>query len=214
MVNITIISGHYPSNTIYASISKIMLEDYCQRHNYQFYYDDSEPEEKEMHSLHFRRSEIIHKAASIFPDTQWFLWLDSDVYVNKPDVRIESCIDLTDDSILYHTFHENNWGSYPINTGVKFIHRDAIPYEALIWSLRNTDPWNQFPYEQKTLYECIFPQITGKYIIHDPYVLNCIRSAYPQFVDNALFVHLCAETEANRNTTMQEVLDKRHHKTE
>ena len=43
---ITIVSGHYPSSTHYATLTKQILETYCQRNHYDFYYDNSEPDEK------------------------------------------------------------------------------------------------------------------------------------------------------------------------
>ena len=204
---ITIVSGHYPSSTHYATLTKQILETYCQRNHYDFYYDNSEPDETEMHALHFRRCEIIQKAALQFPETSWFLWLDSDVYILQLDRSIESCIDLNEHGVLYHTFHEAPWGSYPINTGVKFVHINAINYEQMMWNIRNTPPWNTFPYEQKALYEYIFPQIPGQFKIHDPYVLNCITQAYPDKIKDALFIHLCAMSSADRNVVMQQVIN-------
>ena len=113
-------------------------------------------------------------------------------------MKVEDNIDLTK-PMLYHLFHEKPWGCYPINTGVKFIHRDALKYEEEVWSLRNTSPWNTFPFEQKTIYEYVLPKIPNKYIIHDPYVLNCIIKAYPDKIKNALFVHMCGTNEIDRN---------------
>ena len=75
------------------------------------------------------------------------------MYVNKPDIKVETQIDLTNDNILYHLFHEAPWGCYPINTGVKFVNKDALAFEDCVWDLRNTHPWNTFPWEQKTIYE-------------------------------------------------------------
>jgi hypothetical protein len=196
---IVLISGHYPSDTYYATITKLSVEKYAKMHGYNYYYNEDEPEDKSVHALHFYRCFIIQKASLLYPDAKWFIWLDSDVYVNQYTLKIENQIDLTNENILYHLFHENNWGCYPINTGVKFVHRNALKYEEVVWDLKNTAPWNTFPFEQKTIYEHILPQIPNQYIIHDPYVLNCIIKAYPDKVKNALFVHMCGTPEHERN---------------
>ena len=150
----------------------------------------------------------LSTAAKQFPDANWFVWVDSDVYVNplNKHISLESQINLTDDNILYHTFHENNWGCYPINTGVKIVNKKAIKYEEEMWQLRNTNPWNTFPYEQKTLYEYIFPKLEKtEYTINDPYILNCILRAYPDKISNALFIHMCAMSEGERNSWINEI---------
>jgi hypothetical protein len=151
----------------------------------------------------------LSNAAKKFPDAKWFVWVDSDVYVNinKKHLSLESQIDLSNENILYHTFHEAPWGCYPINTGVKIVNRKAIHYEEEMWSLRNTSPWNQFPYEQKTLYEYIFPKLNkDQYTINDPYILNCIIEAYPTKINEALFIHMCAMSEENRNIFISKVI--------
>jgi hypothetical protein len=157
-----------------------------------------------MHQLHYYRSYVIQKCAKAYPNAKWFIWLDSDVYVNNYYMKIEEHVNLNLD-ILYHLFHEHPWGCYPINTGVKIVHRNALKYEEEIWSLRNTEPWNQFPFEQKTTYEYILPKIVGKYMIHDPYVLNCIIKAYPDKMKDALFHHMCNMTEIERNEIMKKL---------
>jgi hypothetical protein len=205
MCSIVFVSGHHPASTFYATQTRISFEKYTSIHGYGFYYDDDEPLEKNVHALHFRRCQSIRKASIKYPDAKWFIWVDSDVYVNKPDVKVETQLDLTNDNILYHLFHEAPWGCYPINTGVKFVHKDALAFEDRVWDLRNTHPWNTFPYEQKTIYEYVLPQIEGKYIIHDPYNLNCIIQAYPDKVKDALFVHMCGSTEAQRNEIIKNV---------
>lgn len=174
-------------------------------HGYNYYFSKDEPEDTSKSGLHFHRSLIIQKASSIYTNVTWFVWLDSDVFVNNYHLRIQDQIDLTDNNIMYHLFHENNWGCYPINTGVKFVHRNAVQYEKQVWALKDTHPWNIFPYEQKTVYEYVLPKIPNQYIIHDPYVLNCIIKAYPSKVANALFVHMCAMTESERNDFIRRV---------
>ena len=199
MVNkITIVSGHYPNNIYFAKETKKLLKKYCKINNYNFFYDTYKNTlEFKIHHLHYRRCISIINASYIFPKTKWFVWLDSDIYVNK-NTKIENIIDLSNKNILYHLFHEKPW-IYPINTGVKILHKNALKYEKKIYDLRNKYPWNTFPYEQKTLAEHILPQIKGKYIIHDPYIMNCIVKLYPDKINDALFIHMCNMSINERN---------------
>ena len=170
MSNIVIVSGHYPNDTYYSMKTKEIMQNYALLHKYDFYYDEDAPCETYMSSLHFMRCESIRKASIKYPDAKWFIWVDSDVYVNfrHENLPIENFIDLSNESILYHLFHES--------------------------------PWNTFPYEQKTLYEHILPKLNNdEYIIHDPYTLNCIIKAYPNKIKNALLIHMCAMTTEERN---------------
>jgi hypothetical protein len=178
---ITIVSGHYPNNVYFAKETKILLKHYCLNNNYNFFYDNSEDiNEYDMHHLHYRRCISLINASIKYPNTIWFVWLDSDIYVNKNE-KIEKIIDLSDTKILYHLFHEKPW-IYPVNTGVKILHKDALIYEKEIYNLRNTKPYNEFPYEQKTLAEYILPKIKGKYI------MNCIVKLYPNKLNDAFFI--------------------------
>jgi len=145
------VSGHYPSDTFFATRTRLSFQKYTNLHGYGFYYDEDVPDQTDVHCLHFMRCESIRKASIKYPEAQWFVWVDSDVYVNKYDLKVETQIDLTNDNILYHLFHEAPWGCYPINTGVKFVNRKALEYESCVWELRNTHPWNTFPFEQKTI---------------------------------------------------------------
>jgi glycosyltransferase involved in cell wall biosynthesis len=198
--DIIFISAHYPK-VYFSEQTKKSIEKYTKIHRYGFYYEEEEPLEKEIHQLHYYRSYIIQKCAKLYPNAKWFIWLDSDVYIKNYYMKIEEHVNLNAD-MLYHLFHEYPWGCYAINTGVKIIHRNALKYEEEIWSLRNTAPWNQFPFEQKTTYEYILPKIVGKYMIHDPYVLNCITKAYPDKLNDALFHHMCNMSEQERNKIM------------
>lgn len=202
MPTIVFVSGHYPTNTFFSQKTKESIQKYTSIHNYGFFYNNEEITETYVSSLHFIRCMTLSNAAKEFPDAKWFVWVDSDVFVNPVNLHLslESQIDLSDENILYHSFHEAPWGCYPINTGVKIINKNAIHFEEEMWNLRNTSPWNQFPYEQKTLYEYIFPKLkSNQYTINDPYILNCIIQAYPDKVKDALFVHMCAMTEQQRN---------------
>ena len=204
--DIVFMSSHYPKDVYFAKETKISIQKYTNLHGYGFYYEEEEPTEKEMHQLHYYRSYVIQKCAKAYPYAKWFVWLDSDVYVNDYSIKIEEQINLNID-ILYHLFHEYPWGCYPINTGVKIIHRNALNYEEEIWSLRNSAPWNEFPFEQKATYEYILPKIFGQYMIHDPYVLNCIIKAYPDKMKNALFHHMCNMNETERNNIMNNIMN-------
>jgi len=207
--NIVFVSSHYPSKTYFAIKTRATFEKYTKSRGYGFYYDLDEPaeEDKTMCALHYRRCVSIRKAASAYPDAKWFVWVDSDVYVNNYSARVEDLIDLTDERILYHIFHEDGgWGQFPINTGVKFVNRTALEWEDKVWELRNTDPWTQYPFEQKTIYEYVLPLIgKDRYIIHDPYLLNCLTKAYPEKVEDAVFVHMCACSEEERNSIMRDI---------
>ena len=209
MCTIVFVSGHYPNNTYYANKTKESIIKYTSIHNYGFYYNNEEITETYVSSLHFIRCMTLSNAAKKFPHAKWFVWVDSDVFVNnnKKHLSLESQIDLSNENILYHTFHEAPWGCYPINTGVKIVNRKAIYYEEEMWSLRNTSPWNQFPYEQKTLYEYIFPKLNkDQYTINDPYILNCIINAYPTKINEALFIHMCGMSEQERNILITRVI--------
>ena len=214
--NIVFVSAHHPRKTYFAIKTRATFTKYTNKHGYGFYYDEEEPnvtgEDKEdsnatMRALHYRRCVSIQKAAAEYPAAKWFVWVDSDVYVNNYAVKVEDVIDLTDYSILYHLFHEDGgWGQFPINTGVKFVNREALEWEAMVWELRDTDPWTQYPFEQKTVYEYVLPRIgSDRYKIHDPYVLNCITKAYPDKVERSVFAHMCACTEEERNSIMRSV---------
>jgi hypothetical protein len=195
---ITLVSGHYPNNVYFANETKKIMKKYCIINNYNFYYDNKyDKSETKLHQLHYRRCISLLLAYEKYPNTKWFVWLDSDIYINKNN-KIEEFIDLTNENILYHLFHEKPW-IYPINTGVKILHHDALIYEKEIYNLRNTYPWFKFPYEQKTLAEYILPKIKGKYIIHEPYIMNCIVKLYPDKLNDALFIHMCNMTENERN---------------
>ena len=208
MEKIVFVSGHYPNNTFFANRTKESIKKYTEKHNYGFFYDNNEIKETYVSSLHFNRCQTLSDAAKKFPNAKWFVWVDSDVYVNpyKNNLSLESQIDLTNEDILYHIFHEAPWGIYPINTGVKIVNIKAIKYEEEMWELRNTRPWNEFPYEQKTLYEYILPKLDKtQYTINDPYILNCIIPAYPDKINNALFLHMCSWDENKRNEYIKHI---------
>ena len=211
MVNIVFVSGHYPSDVYFAQKTKELLQKYTEKHNYGFFYHDEEVKETYRSSLHFLRCLTLSNAAKKFPAAKWFVWLDSDIAINPKNehLSLESQLDLTDENILYHVCHEAPWGCYQINSGVKVVNRRAIKYEEEIWDLRNTSPWNTYPYEQKTLFEYIFPKLQkNEYIIHDPYILNCIVQAYPDKVENSLFIHMCAMHTTTRNRYIKNLLKK------
>lgn len=190
---ICLVSGHYPSGVLFAELTRISVEEYSKIHGYDFYYDSETQVPFEVAELHFRRCLLLQKASKAFPDAEWFVWLDTDIYVQKMDQRIEEFIDLSNPEILYHLFHEKPKG-YPVNTGVKLVHRKAIPWEQEIHDRRHNCP---FPYEQKVVIDYILPKYENHVIIHDPYYLNCILGKHD--TSEALFVHVCGNSEANRN---------------
>jgi len=200
-MQIVFVSGHHPADTQFAQATRRMFTAYTQRHGYGFFYDDIPPESTEIHELHYRRCTSLQRAAETFPNTDWFVWVDSDVIVNKPERRVEDCIDLTDMNISYHLFHENPW-NFPVNTGVKIVNANAISWEARLFSMRNTPPWNEFPYEQKVIAEYVIPILGDKCKIHDPYIMNHIlyqlRYEYHNPAD-AMFVHVCGRSADQRN---------------
>jgi hypothetical protein len=203
---IVFVSSHYPSTTLFAKRTRRSFEKYTKTHGYSFFYDEIEPEEKDMHVLHYNRCQSLQRAYEAFPNGKWFVWVDSDVFVNRMQQRVENFIDLSDDNILYHLFHERPW-IFPVNTGVKFVNVKAIPLEKEMFELRNTPPFNEFPYEQKCIIEHILPKIPGQYIIHDPYYLNCIFLLYSNRIKrNALFIHLCSCDEEKRNRLIDRII--------
>jgi len=209
-MSIVFVSGHYPASTPFAMATRRSFEDYAARHGYGHYYDDSLPETTETHELHYRRCLSLNAAARKFPGARWFVWTDSDVFVNKPDCRVESLIDLSDHTYMYHLFHEDAW-PFPINTGVKFVNRDALPIELEIHGLRNTAEGKMFPFEQRAMFHHVLPRIPGRYKIHDPYVLNHIlyqsNCNYTHSHHDALFIHICGRSTSQRNKVM-EILEK------
>ncbi|TDQ18891.1 galactosyl transferase GMA12/MNN10 family protein [Algoriphagus boseongensis] len=190
---ICLVSGHYPSGVLFAELTRLSLEEYAKTHGYDLYYDAETPVPSKVSELHFRRCLLLLKASEKYPDAEWYIWLDTDIYVQFMDRRIEEFIDLSDPNILYHLFHERPKG-FPVNTGVKLVHRSAIHWEQEIHDMRHDCP---FPFEQKIVAEHIIPKYKEKIIVHDPYYLNCILGKHD--TSGALFVHVCGNSEANRN---------------
>jgi len=143
--------------------------------------------------LHFRRCLLLQKAAASIEDVDWFVWVDSDIYVKEFNARIEKYINLDDKNILYHVFHEKPW-NFPINTGVKFVHRKAIKWEKEIYSFKDETP---YPFEQKVVIERIFPEYRTQIKVTDPDHLNCIKWIHDE--KSALFVHLAGRSNSRRN---------------
>lgn len=190
---ICIVSGHYPKGVFFTELTKKLLIEYCKNHNYELYYDAETEVPLEVSELHFRRCLILCKAQEKFPNVDWYIWLDTDIYPKMLSQPIESCIDLSDFRILYHLFHEKPW-DYPVNTGVKIVNRKAIPLEKEVYSKRFNCP---FPFEQKIMADYILPKYREQIKIHDPNQLNCIYGLHN--MDEALFLHVCNKTELERN---------------
>ena len=190
---ICIVSGHYPSGVFFAEMTKDLLIKYSNINEYDLYYDSETEVDQITSELHFRRCLIIKKASEAFPEAEWYIWLDTDIYVKTLDKKIEDCIDLSNKNILYHLFHEKPW-EFPINTGVKILSKNALHLEEEIYSKRINCT---FPFEQKIISEEILPRHKDKIIIHDPEKLNCIYGLHDS--ENALFIHLCNRSELDRN---------------
>jgi hypothetical protein len=207
---IIFVSNHHPKETPFARNTRKTFEDYTSLNGYGFYYDEEVPTELELYQLHYRRCISNQKAFNAFPDAQWFIWVDSDVFVHK-NIRIENVLDLTNKYILYHLFSEKPW-PFPINTGVKVINRDAMMFEEEIYSMRNTSPWDQFPYEQKTTAEYILPKIPEYYKIHEHRWLNHIlyqEGASPDYSHkDAIFIHMCTRNINQRNFIIKTFLEE------
>jgi hypothetical protein len=191
----------------FAELTRDVLADYAKLHGYDFFYDADTPVPQQVHELHFRRCVILRRAQQAFPAADWYIWLDTDIYVQQRSLRIEEVIDLDDPSILYHLFHEKPW-QYPVNTGVKLVHRSAIHWEDEIYARRHGCT---FPYEQRVVCEYILPTYGQQVRIHDPDRMNCLYGIHRH--QEALFVHVCFKPEMARNLIIlrntRELLDPR-----
>lgn len=201
---IVLMNAHYGECT-FAETCKNSIQSYAAFHGYHFFHQPActfpgNPEHS--YEFHFWRSYVVQRAAEAFPDAKWFVWLDSDIYVNETQhkTRLQDLIEF-DPYILYYTTHEKPWGIDIINTGFKCVNRDALKYEEEIWQCRNTLPWNTFTFEQLTLWNKIFPQIIGRYCVKDNKKLNCIVKAYKDtpYLAQGLFIHMCNMSWGERN---------------
>lgn len=190
---ICIVSGHYPKIVLFAELTRNILKEYSECHQYDFYYDSETPVPNQIPELHFRRCLLLKKASAAFPDAEWYIWLDTDIYIQAMEKRIEEFIDLSDPKILYHVFNEKPWG-FPVNTGVKLVNRKAIHWEDEIHGLRENCT---FPYEQKLVIDYIVPKYRSQVVIHDPETMNCLYGQHDH--EAALFVHVCSRSRVNRN---------------
>jgi len=190
---ICIVSGHFPAGVLFAEITRLNLIEYAATHQYDLYYDSETPVPKVVSELHFRRCLLLKKASEVFPEAEWYIWLDTDIYVQAMDRRIEEFIYLSDQNILYHVFNEKPY-HFPVNTGVKLVNRKVIHWEDEIYSRRENCP---FPYEQKVVIDYIVPKYKDKVVIHDPETMNCLYGTHDHH--SALFVHVCGRSEVNRN---------------
>ncbi len=188
-----LVSGHYGSSPPFAKLTEKILAAYAQHHRYDFFYDRLTPCPMKTADLHFRRCLLLQKAAASIEEVDWFVWVDTDIYVKEFNARIEKYINLDDKNILYHVFHEKPW-NFPINTGVKFVHRKAIKWEKEIYSFKDETP---YPFEQKVVIERIFPKYRTQIKVHDPDHLNCLKWVHDE--DSAIFVHLAGRSNSLRN---------------
>lgn len=55
--------------------------------------------------------------------------------------------------------------------------------------------------------EYIMPKYPDRIKVHDPYILNCLERNYgPEVAKNALFIHMCARTETERNEMVKSLV--------
>jgi len=190
----------------FAGQCKKSVEAYAKLHGYNVYHEPATAfpgdVEKSYHK-HFWRSLVVQHAAKAYPEAQWFVWLDSDIYINsaRKDTRLEDLLEF-DPFMLYYTTHEKPWGIDLINTGFKVVNRNALCYEQEIWESRDTIPWNTFTFEQLTLWNKIFPRIPGRFCIKENKELNCIIKAYkssPHILAKGVFMHMCNMTREERD---------------
>ena len=51
------------------------------------------------------------------------------------------------------------------------------------------------------------PKYPDRIKVHDPYILNCLERNYgPEVAKNALFIHMCARTETERNEMVKSLV--------
>jgi hypothetical protein len=212
--HIVIMNAHYGVCT-FAETCKNSVQTYAALHGYHFFHQPASEfpgNPANSYEFHFWRSYVVQRAAEAFPGAKWFLWLDSDIYVNatQQNTRLQDLIEF-DPYILYYTTDEKPWGIDIINTGFKLVNRDALKYEEEIWQCRDTTPWNTFTFEQLTLWNKIFPQIPGRYCIKENKKLNCIIKAYRNtpYLAEGLFIHMCNMSKEERNAWAQEAKDNK-----
>lgn len=55
------------------------------------------------------------------------------------------------------------------------------------------------PWDQISLIEYILPMIPGKYIIHDPYVFNCLTGPHANHLKDCIFWHMACTPNDHRD---------------
>lgn len=186
--NITIFTYYYPNNNYSALVCQESIRKYCLIHGYNFYLSITVPYNDDIILRYFMKLKVIEEAIIAFPETEWFLWLDSDIYIENYDMKIEENIDFSGKT-KYHFFHEKPWG-FKLNSGVRFIHKSDIQHELSIFSFYETGKYSEkTAYEQGAIIDYL-SNIKDEYLIHDPYILNCIYFIHKKYVKRALFIHL------------------------
>lgn len=208
---ITVITYYYPIEKDYCSqVCQASIRKYCETRGYNFYLNNIPPVDNLKTTPYFMRLYLTSEAMKVFPDTEWFLWLDSDVYIENYEMLIQDQIDL-DPNYKYHLFHERPW-SYMINSGVKFIHRDALINEEEQFEMRTNERYDgrNRIHDQLATIDYITTKMQGQFKIHDPYILNCIYFIHKEHVSTALFIHLAGAKPSgcNRNNHMKRVNDR------
>lgn len=191
--NLCLVSGHYPAGLPFAEASRLALSEYALTNKYDLFYDGHTSVPMEDYELHFRRSLIILMAAEAFPNAEWYMWIDTDIYPRHLNWRIEDQIDLNTPGIIYHLFHEYPW-HFQVNTGVKLVHKSALHIEKEIYRRRQEF---KYPFEQRAMSEYVIQNYPKQCLIHDPEKLNCIYDIHDR--KKGLFIHVCARKMPDRN---------------
>jgi hypothetical protein len=209
---IVIMNGHIGDHK-FAARCKESVQAYAKLHKYSFFganQSDFPGDTKKSYQFHYWRSYIIQEAAAKFPLAKWFLWLDSDIYVNNKtkDTKLEDLVDLNPE-MLYYTTHERPMGIDLVNTGFKLVNRNALEFEKIIWECRENKPIHTC--EQYVLWKKIFPLIYGKFCILPTEKLNCIIKHFrnnSQVLENGLFMHMCSIYQEDRDVLIEDAIAK------
>lgn len=83
---IVIFTYYYPIDKLpdFVTYTRKTFEYYCDRHGYAFYFDDSKPENMARYYIHHYRCFTGLKLQKMFPNAEWFIYVDADVFVNRP----------------------------------------------------------------------------------------------------------------------------------
>lgn len=124
--NIAIVAGHTKSYS-YVSDCLTRMKLYTARHNYTFYdiHKVFAMEQWQPRNGWFRKVLTVKHTMLLHPQHDWLLWLDSDVWIAKPEMRLEALLpDPTEpgyEDIMMVLAHDDEG----VNAGVFFIRNNA-----------------------------------------------------------------------------------------